>query len=296
MAAGETLYLGVDAGATRVRARLRDAAGMLIAESEGPAANAYVNFDVAVAVARNVVARAIAAAGSGKNHTTQFRLGLGVAGVSTKQEADRFAAALADFGDARVVNDAVSACIGAHGGEDGGLLIIGTGTAGLARVRGREVIVGGRGFLLGDDGSAARIGADALRAALRAHDGLGLASTLTREILARFADDPEAMLRWAPSAKPGDYGAFAPLVVEAAAAGDPNALSIIDAAVHAVGALAAAVEALGAERIAAVGGLCEPLRPFYSPALSAKIRAPRFDPTDGAILLAGGVLPTEPAS
>jgi len=40
-------------------------------------------------------------------------------------------------------------------------------------VRQRESVIGGRGFLLGDDGSAARIGADAVRAALRAHDGLG---------------------------------------------------------------------------------------------------------------------------
>jgi len=52
------------------------------------------------------------------------------------------------------------------------LVIAGTGSAAVARVGGqRGRVIGGRGFLLGDDGSIARVGAEAIRAALRAHDG-----------------------------------------------------------------------------------------------------------------------------
>ena len=46
----------------------------------------------------------------------------------------------------------MTACIGAHAGADGGLVIAGTGSAAIARVRGKETIIGGRGFALGDDG------------------------------------------------------------------------------------------------------------------------------------------------
>jgi len=289
-AAAEGLTLGVDAGATRCRARLRGAGGEILAQSEGPAANAYVDFDKAVTVARECVAHAVARAGKRVRYTSDIKLGLGVAGVSNAAEARAFEAAFPEFASALVVNDVISACAGAHGGADGGLVIAGTGTAGVARVEGRETIVGGRGFLLGDDGSAARVGADALRAALRAYDGLSPECSLTREIRRRFADDPLAMTRWATQAKPGDYGAFAPLVLEAARAGDAVAYRIVEAAARALGAIVEAVELLGAARVSMIGGLSAPIRPFLARELSARLQPPLFDPIDGAILLAGGVV------
>jgi glucosamine kinase len=284
------LYLGVDAGATRCRARLRGADGAALAEAEGPAANAYVNFERAVAVARGVVAQTMARAGLSPSDTSCIQLGLGVAGVGSAQEAARFAAAFAEFKQTRVVNDAVAACLGAHGGEDGGLIIVGTGSAGCARVAGVETIVGGRGFHLGDDGSAARLGYEAARAAMRAADGLGPETDLTRQIRARFPD-PLAMLHWAVTATPRDYGEFAPPTLQAAAAGDPLARALVGDAAAAVAALVRRVEALGAPRVAMVGGLGEALRPYLDPQIAARILAPRFDPTDGAIALVGGTLP-----
>jgi glucosamine kinase len=285
----DPLYLGVDAGATRCRARLRGPDGASLAEAEGPAANPYVNFERAVAVARGVVEETLARAGLTLGDTSRVRLGLGVAGVGSAQEAAQFAAAFADFAEARVVNDAVAACLGAHGGADGGLVIVGTGSAGIARVGGAETIVGGRGFHLGDDGSAARLGYEAARAAMRAADGLGPESDLTRQIRARFAD-PLAMLHWAASATPRDYGEFAPLTLRAAEAGDALARGLVGGAAAAVAALVRRVEALGAPRVAMVGGLGEALRPYLDPEVAARIVTPAFDPTDGAIALVGGTL------
>ncbi len=285
-----SFFLGVDAGATRCRARLRGARGELLAEIEGPAANAYVDFDTAVAVTRDCVVRTLVVVGSPSTYTNNVRLGLGIAGVSNAAQARIFEAAFPEFAGALVVNDVIAACAGAHSGGDGGLVIAGTGTAGVARVGGGETIVGGRGFLLGDDGSAARMGADALRAALRAHDGLAPETGLTRALRRRFDDDPLAMTRWAISAKPGDYGAFAPLVLEAAQAGDATALIVVEAAAGALGALVVAVESLGARRVSMIGGLSGPIRPFLAADLSARLQAPLFDPMDGAILLAGGVV------
>jgi glucosamine kinase len=284
------LYFGVDAGATRCRARLRGSDGAALAQAEGPAANAYVDFERAVAVARGVVADALARAGLSAGDTSRIKLGLGVAGVGSVEEAARFAAGFAGFAEVRVVNDAVAACLGAHGGADGGLIIVGTGSAGIARVAGAETIVGGRGFHLGDDGSAARLGLEAARAAMRAADGLGPETDLTRQIRARFAD-PLAMLHWAVTATPRDYGEFAPLTLQAAAAGDPLARGLVDAAADAVAALARRVEALGAPRVAMVGGLGEALRAYLDPEIAARILEPRYDPTDGAVALVGGTLP-----
>ena len=282
--------LGVDAGATRCRARLRAVDGAVLAEAEGPAANAYVNFAAAVEVARAVIDETLRRAGIARSDTTLPPVGLGVAGIGSPEEARRFEAALAGYGRVRVVNDAVAACLGAHGGADGGLIVVGTGTAGVARVAGVDTIVGGRGFHLGDDGSAARLGYEAARAAMRAVDGLGPESDLTRSISARFAD-PLAMLHWAAAATPRDYGELAPMTLAAAQAGDAVAQPLVAASARAVAVLVERVEALGATRVAMVGGLGEALRPFLAPDLSARLHAPLFDPTDGAIALVGGVLP-----
>lgn len=282
--------LGVDAGATRCRGRLRDRFGVARAEAEGPAANAYVNFGRAVEVARGVVAETLRRGGLSAEDAKRVQLGLGVAGVGSAAEAKRFAAGFEGFAHVEAANDAITACIGAHGGADGGLIGAGTGSFGVARVAGRYAIVGGRGFHLGDDGSASRLGLEAARAAMRAADKLGPESELTRTILARFDGDALAMVNWAAKATPADYGALAPLAIDAALNNDIVGRPLVAAAAQAVATLVAAVETLGAPRLALVGGLGEALRPFLDPDLVARLHAPLFDPTDGAIALVGGAL------
>ena len=292
MAASTDFFLGIDGGATRCRARLRDASGAVLGQAAGPAANIYVDYDSALAVVRRVIADTLAQAGLGLADCGRIALGLGLAGLSTGAEAARIIADLDGFAAIKAANDAVTACLGAHAGADGGIVIAGTGSAGMARVAGQDHVIGGRGFLLGDDGSAARIGADAIRAALRACDRLGVSTPLTRSVMQRFADDPHVALQWALTAKPSDYGAFAPLVLDAAGEGDAVGLAIVAAAASALAALTHAVQALGAADVALVGGLGAGIRPHLPADLSARLREPRFDAVDGAILLAGGVLPS----
>ncbi len=291
MKSGPRFFLGVDGGATRCRARLRDAAGAFLAEVEGPAANIYVDFDGALATVRAQIETICAKAGLAATDRARLALGLGLAGLSSADDAKRVEARFEGLAGVRAANDAATACLGAHGGADGALIIAGTGSAAIARVRGRETVIGGRGFLLGDDGSAARVGADAVRAALRAHDGLGPNSPLTQEIMRRFRDDPLVAIQWAISAKPAGYGAFSPLVLECAGAGDEIALAIVRTAARAVDALIRAARALGAERVVLVGGLSGALRPYLEASSQAALRRPLFDAVDGAILLADGVLP-----
>jgi len=61
-------------------------------------------------------------------------------------------------------------------------------------------------------------------------------------------------------------------------------------AAKAIAALANALNALGAERIALVGGFGEPLRPYLPPDVAKRLVRSRRDAVDGAILLAGGTL------
>jgi glucosamine kinase len=297
LTAGGPFFLGIDGGATRCRARLRDATGAMRGQTTGPAANIYVDYPGALAVVHSVIKETRDKAGLSLDGSASVSLGLGLAGISTGADAARIVADLSahdGIASVHAANDAVIACLGAHAGADGGLIVAGTGSIGVARLGGRDIVIGGRGFLLGDDGSAARIGADAVRAAMRACDRLGPASPLTQSLMQHFGDDPHVALQWALTAKPSDYGAFTPEVLEAARAGDAIAGPIVAAAAVAIAALTRAVQALGAERVALVGGLSGGIRPHLPADLDSTLLTPLFDATDGAILLAGGVLPSFP--
>lgn len=280
------LFLGLDGGATRCRARLRNSSGRELGHGVGPASNIYIDFEAAMRVVRETIDSAIVPGAARET----IAVGLSLAGLSEDKDAERVAAALPGFARVVAVNDAVAACVGANGLSDGGLIIAGTGSAGIARVGSKTSIIGGRGFWLGDDGSAARLGEAALRTTLRALDGLEPMSGLARALAHHFDGDPLRMMRWAAEAKPRDYGAFAPQILDLAKSGDARACEIAGEAARAIAALANALNALGAERIALVGGFGEPLRPYLPPDVAKRLVRPRRDAVDGAILLAGGAL------
>lgn len=284
-------FMGIDGGGSRCRARLRDGAGKLIGSGHGGSANVHIDFDGALATIQACIESTLQQSGLDASIASRLRIGLGLAGASSRVMAHQVEAALYGYAVVRVVNDAVTACLGAHAGQDGGLVIAGTGSAAVARVAGRDIIVGGRGFVLGDDGSGARIGLEAWRRALRAHDGLEPATDFTRKLMAQYEDDPIAVIRWGLRARSSDYGAYAPATFTAAAAGDPVARSIVDAAARALVELADTVRRLGAEDVAMVGGIAEAIKP-YLPAQSGTIfTAPLMDAVEGAILLVDGTVP-----
>ena len=135
---GAPLYLGVDGGATRCRARLRDAEGKALAEASGAAANIHVDFAAAVAVMRGVIDEVLGKAGVAAADRTRIAIGFGLAGFSDASDEARVVAAFPGYGIARAANNSTTACIGAHAGADGGLVNAGTGSVAIARVAGSE--------------------------------------------------------------------------------------------------------------------------------------------------------------
>lgn len=292
----DELYLGIDGGGSRCRARLRDGTGRLLASTHGGSANVHVDFDGAVATIRDCIDQTLNQAGLDRSDQARTRLGLGLAGASARATAEQVEAALGEWAAVHVVNDAVTACLGAHAGEDGGLVIAGTGSAGVARLGGVDTIIGGRGFVLGDDGSGARIGLAAWRRALRAHDGMEPHTDFTRKLMAQYDDDPVAVIRWAQRARSSDYGAYAPATFTAAAADDAVALDIVHDAALALGELVGAIHALGAARIALVGGIAEAIRPYLPTDVAQNLSPALMDALEGAILLVGGSVPFRAAT
>lgn len=85
-----------------------------------------------------------------------------------------------------VKNDGEIALYGALNGEDGILIIAGTGTIGLAKVKDEMKRCGGWGYLLGDEGSAYWIGKKLLGEFCRQSDGRSQKTKLFYTLLEHF--------------------------------------------------------------------------------------------------------------
>jgi glucosamine kinase len=190
------------------------------------------------------------------------------------------------FGRATITTDAHAACLGAHRGRDGGVVVVGTGTIGWAEHKGRQYRVGGWGLTVSDEGSGAWLGRELLRRVLWAHDGRIEPSHLTEAAFEQFHDDPHAIVRWASNASPRDFGAMAPLVVEHALRGDSIGIELIQMAASHIDSLAAQLLGLGVERLALVGGLAKPMNAWLSDTTKLHLTPPAGDALDGALQIA----------
>ena len=280
------LFLGIDGGGTSTRARLVDGDGRRL--GEGIAGSSNLTRGVVEAMASVVAAasEAVRAAGLVPEDLAGMVAGMGLAGANVPELADGFLALPSPFAAIVLQSDAVTACLGAHAGADGGILILGTGSQGLVLVDGQATTVGGWGFELSDDGSGAVLGRAAVRQALRAHEGVIPAGDLTRAIMARFHDDPAEAVVWARAAQPRDYGSFMPLILSAVQAGDPVASAIVAAGTAQVVGLLDRLVALGARRIALMGGLAAVYPPYLPGRLTHLLVPAAGDAMDGAVTLA----------
>jgi glucosamine kinase len=280
------LFLGVDGGATRSRARIRDGKGRLLGEGEAGPANTRLGLAQTLREVLNAATDAAAAAGLGAGGLARLHAGLGLAGATGRDEVARILAEPLPFASTVVDTDAYAAWLGACGGKDGAILIAGTGSCGLAVVDGQRINVGGWGDVVSDDGSGNAIGRAALRRALWTLEGLAPPGSLAEAILASFERDPEKMVAWAMAATKTDFARFAPLVFEHAARRDPLALALVEEAAQHIARMAARLLDCGAPSVVLIGGLAEPIAPWLPPPLRARLTTALADAADGAILMA----------
>jgi glucosamine kinase len=280
------LFLGIDAGGTNCRARLVDADGNVLGSGHAGPANLTVGVDKAHKAVMAASAQAFAKAGLGRAAMRRTHAGMGVAGADDPGQARRMAARRFGFASVTIRSDAETACIGAHGGRDGGVLVLGTGSNGIVRKRGKLGRVSGDGFLISDLGSGAVVGHAAARQALAAHQRLITPSPFTRRLMRRFDNDPVKMRTWALAATPSHWGELAPLVFAFADKADPVARQLVADAVADVIRILDRMVALGARRIALTGGLADSYARRLPRRLARIIVPAQQDALSGAIDLA----------
>ncbi|MBM3572563.1 MAG: N-acetylglucosamine kinase [Alphaproteobacteria bacterium] len=286
MTAGDFLYIGVDGGGTGCRARLEDGAGRALGTGLSGPATTRLGIDQAMASVEAACRAAFAEAGLDAIEMRRTHAGIGLAGIGRKGARAALEARAHSFVSVRFASDSMIACIGAHGGRDGGIVIVGTGSAGLARIAGREIRVGGYGFPISDEGSGADLGLRAIQLALRAADGRLEMTPLLREVMARFGHEATEAVAWMDRASATEYATFAPLVIRQADQGDPVGRRIVQGAAEQVDGLVRALVGQGAERIALVGGLSSAIEPWLAPDVRRRVKPVEADALAGALHLA----------
>lgn len=280
-----SFILGIDGGGTSCRAALATPDGKILARARSGSANIHTNLAGARASIIEAARMAFAEAGEDPALIAGTPAVLGLAGANVGTNASQLEAVL-PFSKSIVETDAMIALEGAVGGGDGAIAILGTGTAYLGRRGGEARPIGGWGFLIGDQGSGAQIGRELLERTLLAYDGVGPASPLTDEMLSVFKGDPGNIVGFTTTAKPGDFGGFAPKVFEHAGRGDVVAEAIL---AHGLRIIEASIARLGlqpGEPLALLGGLAALYEPRLSPAVRALVRPPLQDALGGAVSMA----------
>lgn len=273
------LFLGIDGGGTGCRAAVADDAGRIL--GTGRAGPANVNSDPDGTLSNVLAATAEALDGTGA-HPQDLIAVLGLAGANVTSAAQALAAAL-PFARSHVVTDAVTAARGALGDRDGIVAAIGTGSVFAVCRGGRLRQYGGRGFVLGDEGSGAVMGRMLLARALRAEDGFEPMTPLLRTVLQDLGGI-EGVIRFASSSAPAGFAALMPRLL---GADDPAARSILAAGVADVRAILARLQADGPLPVVFLGGLGA----HYAAALAGlwEQRAPLGSGVDGALAMARGL-------
>lgn len=280
------LFLGIDGGATSCRARLEDADGNLLGEGRAGSANPRWGLDAAIGEILLATRQALTVAGLADSDLARTHAGLGLAGTGQARERGQMLAWLHPFRTITLRTDAHAACLGAHEGGDGAIMIVGTGSCGCAIVGGEETRVGGWGFPASDHGSGAWLGLEAVRRALLAHDGVAPATPFTAGIMKRFDGDPEAIVAFSQSAHPREWAAFAPSILDAAASGDRVATGLLREAGRDLGAMIATLRRAGAPTVCLMGGLADPIAPWLPEEEQPYLAPAKGDALKGAILMA----------
>jgi glucosamine kinase len=282
----DSLFIGVDGGGTGCRARIEDAQGTVLGTGIGGPAALRFGIERALAEVEKACHAALEEANLDADTLGCAHAAVGLAGVGRKGALEQLVQQHHPFGSVVYVNDATIACIGAHGGRDGGIIIVGTGSVGHAVVNGREIRVGGYGFPISDEGSGADLGLHAIRLTLRAYDERILGTSLTRDVMARFHEDPFEAVAWMDRATATDYATFAPLVMRHADAGDAVARRVVRDAAEQIDDLVRRLADCGASRMALLGGLASSIQPWLAPDVQRRLVPVEGDAVDGALRLA----------
>lgn len=292
------IVMGIDGGGSTIRVAVTDHDLTVLGESRGETVNpSIIGHDSAAQRIREAMQAALYNAGVTADQIDG--VGIGVAGAAAQHSATWLCEVVSSVLPSAFVvpsSDLEIALVGARGERRGILILAGTGSAAYGvNDSGESALVGGWGYLLGDEGSGYWIGKEALRLIASADDGIAEKTALSTVVLSALGlQRPRDLTGWLyQKPRNQEIAALAPTILKIAGEGDPVANKLITKAADALAALSrAAAKKLQIENpdYALAGGLLETpnlLTKLLCENLSIPEIPPRLHPpVIGAALLA----------
>ncbi len=280
-------FVGIDGGGTSCRARIKDAEGNFLGEAKTGSANIMLGAEVAMTSIIESIALAAKQGGLSEQDFSSMHVGLALAGAEHKASWNAFMSLAHPFTSMTLNTDAYGACIGAHNGQDGAIMIAGTGSCGIYLKGLQQHVVGGREFPISDQGSGAVMGLRLIQQVLLAEDDIRDKTPLSQHVMAHFENDVDNVVAWSKQALPRDYGQFSPAIFQYAQQGDTLAIEMLKQTAADIEMFLMALNKRGATRICLMGSIAERILHWLSPPVQKWIVKPQFDAIEGAIMFAG---------
>jgi glucosamine kinase len=288
----KNIFIGVDGGGTKSRIRIEDESHQLIGQALGGAASIRISVDETwqrIYTSLHEILASHFISLEDKNY--HFHACFGLSGCEVKEAYHEFLNRSHPFATLILTSDAHTACLGAHQGADGAIIIVGTGVVGYEIECGRGSQVGGwGGFPVDDEGGGAWLGLEAARLTFQWLDHRVEKSPLVTDVFAFFDNDLDKFVTWANRANSTEFARLAPLVINHSQQEEIAALRIMKRAAHAVDRIGHTLMKLHNSHAKTLpccllGGIAPFLEPLLSEDLRKTLVTRQADANTGAILM-----------
>ena len=283
----EMYFLGIDGGGSKCKAIIVDANNTVLGTGISGPANPLHGYEQAINSITESASLAIKEANITGLKLSDLIAGVGLAGVNLPALFEQMSNWHHPFKRMFLATDLLIACLGAHQGNDGAVMITGTGSCGFSYVKGHPYTLGGHGFPHGDKGSGAWFGFQAANHVLMSLDGLKQASTINDKVLAHLKVNDGLEIVEIIAGKPAAfYAKMANLVFDAAEEGDDVAINIVQKGAGYISGIARQLEKQAPPRISLIGGLTPRIMPWLDKDVKNKLTEPLCPPEIGSVIFA----------
>ncbi len=283
----QTLYIGIDGGGSKCKAIITDASDSILGSAIAGPANPLHGYEQTINSIEESARMALDDAGLSHELLPTLIAGIGLAGVNLPSLMDKMQQWQHPFKQMFLTTDLSIACLGAHNGEDGAIMITGTGSVGYSLVKQKEFFIGGHGFPHGDKGSGAWTGLQVVTKVLRSLDGMEIDSLMNKALLEKLGCKDALEVVEVIAHKPASFFAkLACVAFDNAKLGDELALGIVQDGAKYISNLAKRLWRNEPKGMSLIGGLTPVITPYLDADVAQSLSPAQYPPEFGAIIYA----------
>ncbi|MBU2869221.1 N-acetylglucosamine kinase [Colwellia sp. E2M01] len=281
------LFIGIDGGGSKSKAIIMNKDNEILGTGISGPGNPLHGFEQATHSIIESAKLALEDAGLAHMKLDEFVAGVGLAGVNIPVLFDQMAAWQHPFKNMHLATDLLIACLGAHNGGDGAVIISGTGSCGFSCQNNEQRIVGAHGFPHGDKGSGAWFGLQAVKQVLLSLDGLVKPTLMSAALLTKLnCSNDTALVEVVAGKKATFFGQQAHIVFDAANLGDEIALTILNEGAEYLNNMVRTLTKDNSLPISMLGGLTPILKQWLAVDIQADLKLPLHPPEVGSVIYA----------